>query len=116
MGTCDYCGVRPDKIDVIDDDSETGMSCVCFECHPDQQFIKENYMQLEAEDMVNKPPHYNQGSVECIEAIRAALTKEEFEGYCKGNAMKYIWRHRHKGEPKENLDKAAWYLDKLTNG
>lgn len=63
-------------------------------------------------DMVNAPPHYRQGAVECIDAIRAALTAEEFRGYCKGNALKYIWRERHKGGD-ESLAKANWYLHKL---
>jgi hypothetical protein len=59
---------------------------------------------------VKSPPHYTQGSIECIEAIQSALTEEEFRGYCKGNAMKYIWRERHKGG-KESIEKAAWYLE-----
>ena len=45
-------------------------------------------------DPVN-PEHYRQGGIECIDAIEAALTPEEFRGYCKGNAMKYIWRMNH---------------------
>ena len=63
-------------------------------------------------DNVNNPPHYTQGTVECIEAIQSALTEEEFRGYCKGNALKYIWREKHKGG-KESLAKAMWYLDRL---
>ena len=43
-------------------------------------------------DMVNNPPHYNKHGIECIQAIRAALTDEEFKGYCKGNVLKYTWR------------------------
>ena len=61
-------------------------------------------------DNVNNPPHYKQGKTECIEAIQSALTEEEFRGYCKGNALKYIWRERHKGGT-ESLEKAAWYLE-----
>jgi hypothetical protein len=64
------------------------------------------------EDMVNHPSHYTDGGIECIEAIEAALTNEEFRGYCKANCMKYIWRERHKGET-ESLKKARWYLDRL---
>lgn len=60
-------------------------------------------------DMVNKPPHYRQGDIECIDAIRSALTEEEFRGYCKGNALKYIWRERYKGG-YQDLEKANWYL------
>jgi len=63
--------------------------------------------------MVNHPPHYTVGAIECIDAIRAALTEEEFRGYCKGNALKYIWRERHKGHT-ESLQKAEWYLKRIT--
>jgi len=63
-------------------------------------------------DVVNHPSHYTDGSIECIEAIEAALTSEEFRGYCKGNCIKYIWREKHKGGT-ESLKKAQWYLDRL---
>jgi hypothetical protein len=64
------------------------------------------------EDVVNHPSHYTDGGIETIEAIEAALTNEEFRGYCKGNCMKYIWRERHKGGT-ESLKKAQWYLNRL---
>lgn len=63
-------------------------------------------------DNVNHPQHYKQGDIECIDAIRAALTPEEFDGYCKGNIIKYIWRERMKGGV-ESQRKARWYLDRL---
>lgn len=63
-------------------------------------------------DMVNNPPHYKQGDIECIDAIKSALTADEFRGYCKGNALKYIWREKHKGQ-NESVEKAIWYLNKL---
>lgn len=62
-------------------------------------------------DNINNPPHYKQGEIECIDAIRAALTPEEFRGYCKGNVIKYAWREKHKGGD-ESLMKAGWYLNK----
>lgn len=65
----------------------------------------------EQNDPVNHPAHYTQGEIECIDAIRAALTPEEFRGYCKGAALKYIWRERLKGGD-ESLRKAVWYLNK----
>ena len=65
------------------------------------------------EDLVNHPSHYTDGGgIECIEAIEASLSEEEFRGYCKGNIQKYIWRERMKGGV-ESLKKAAWYLDRL---
>jgi len=63
--------------------------------------------------MVNSPDHYvAQGSIECIEAIEAQLTPEEFRGFLKGNVAKYVWRERHKGG-REDLRKAQWYLKHL---
>ena len=63
-------------------------------------------------DPVEKPVHYAAGSVECIDAIEAQMTPEEFRGYLKGNVVKYLWRERKKGG-KESLKKAKWYLNKL---
>ena len=63
-------------------------------------------------DPVEKPVHYAAGSVECINAIEAQMTPEEFRGYLKGNVVKYLWRERKKGG-KESLKKAKWYLNKL---
>jgi len=63
-------------------------------------------------DMVNSPPHYNKHGIECIQAIRAALTDEEFKGYCKGNVLKYTWRENYKNKI-EDLKKAEWYVSKL---
>ncbi len=62
--------------------------------------------------MVNHPPHYTTGGIECIEAIQAQLTPEEFRGYLKGNIAKYVWRESHKGGT-ESLKKATFYLNKL---
>lgn len=66
----------------------------------------------DAGDVAEHPGHYTQGNVECIEAIRSALTRDEFRGYCKGNVLKYIWRERHKGKD-EDLAKAKKYLEFL---
>ena len=62
-------------------------------------------------DMVNHPPHYQSDSgIECIDAIRAALGSAGFIAYCRGNAMKYVWRE--KVNAAEDLRKAAFYLDR----
>ena len=71
---------------------------------------------MNSEDMVNHPPHYTQGSVECIDAIKAATERlNGFEGYCTGNAIKYLWRWKHKSGV-EDLRKADWYIRKLISG
>jgi hypothetical protein len=70
-----------------------------------------NAFEEESNDVVNHPEHYNQGDVECIDAIESALSAEEFRGYCKGNAVKYIWREAMKGKD-ESFEKAIWYLNR----
>lgn len=64
----------------------------------------------EQPDLVNAPQHYRQGEIECIDAIRSALTDEEFRGFCKGNVIKYTWRERHKAGDAD-LSKAGDYLE-----
>jgi len=81
------------------------------QCPDDDSYLPPKHV-LNPLDMVNQPPHYTAGGIECIDAIRAALTPEEFRGFCKGNAIKYSWREKLKGGD-EDLKKAAWYLAKV---
>ena len=64
------------------------------------------------EDMINNPNHYNNGAIECIDAIEQSMTLEGFRGYLKGNVQKYVWRYESKGG-LQDLMKAHWYLNKL---
>tara|TARA_E500000318_G_scaffold110979_1_gene127966 strand:+ start:3797 stop:4069 length:273 start_codon:yes stop_codon:yes gene_type:complete len=73
-----------------------------------EQSAKEAYGDV---DMVNKPPHYNQAGIECLDAIRAA-TGEGYEFYLQGNILKYLWRYRYKNGV-EDLKKAEFYLREL---
>ena len=66
------------------------------------------------EDMVNHPPHYTNGGIETIDYLRAKLTPEEFHGYCRGNALKYMSRAGMKDNTTEDYAKAAWYLNELS--
>ena len=70
------------------------------------------FIRSKEKDMVNSPAHYNKHGVECIQAIRATLTDQEFRGYCKGNVLKYTWREGYKNKD-EDLQKAQWYLNRL---
>jgi hypothetical protein len=63
-------------------------------------------------DVVNNPDHYNQGKIECIDAIKAMLSTEEYIGYLRGNSQKYRWRYRYKNGV-EDLKKAEWYEARL---
>lgn len=63
-------------------------------------------------DTVQRPAHYNQSGIECIDAIAASMTPVEFQAYLKGNVQKYLWRYQHKNGV-EDCRKAQWYLDRL---
>ena len=69
----------------------------------------------EIPDEVHHPKHYtsSENGIECIDTIQAALTPEEFRGFCKGNALKYVWREKLKGKDTD-LQKANWYLSRIT--
>ena len=65
-------------------------------------------------DPVERPAHYNLGSIECIDAIEPAICayKTPTYAYLAGQVLKYIWRWPHKNGI-EDLQKAKWYLDRL---
>jgi hypothetical protein len=64
-------------------------------------------------DNVNHPSHYTQGGIECIDALKAATAGlEGIEAVCTANAIKYLWRWKHKNGV-EDIDKAIWYLERL---
>lgn len=64
---------------------------------------------MNEKDNINSPNHYTNGEIEVIDYIKDKLTKEQFEGYCIGNVLKYISRYRLKNGT-EDLEKAAVYL------
>ncbi len=88
-----------------------------YDCEPyyaahskkDTQGVVKDYVA----DPVNHPSHYTGGDIECIDAIRAALTKEEFIGFCRGQVIKYTWRMNNKGYPAQDVGKSIWYANKL---
>ena len=64
-------------------------------------------------DMVNHPPHYTRGGVECIDALASATAGlEGLDAVCTANAIKYLWRWKQKNGV-EDLRKAQWYIAKL---
>ena len=71
----------------------------------------EAFDAMAAADMINHPPHYqSDNGIECIDAIRAALGKEGFIAYCRGNIIKYQWRL--KANPAEDQGKSVWYANR----
>lgn len=64
-------------------------------------------------DPVNHPSHYKVGGIEAIDYIQAKLSKEEFSGFCRGNALKYLSRAGHKDDATQEYRKAIWYIERL---
>jgi len=64
-------------------------------------------------DPVNQPAHYTEGGIETIDIIRSKLSRDEFNGFLKGNVLKYGTRSGKKNDEKQDLEKARWYLDIL---
>ena len=60
--------------------------------------------------MINQPPHYTQGNVECIDAMVSAFGQDAVRDYCRLNAFKYIWRLYSKDNVESNTRKAIWFL------
>tara|TARA_B100000900_G_scaffold415666_1_gene446497 strand:- start:611 stop:838 length:228 start_codon:yes stop_codon:yes gene_type:complete len=64
-------------------------------------------------DMVNKPPHYNKGNLECIDYIKQQIGNAAFASYLEASAIKYLHRHKDKGANIQDLEKCVWYINKL---
>lgn len=63
-------------------------------------------------DSVDHPSHYETGKFECIDVMVETQGVEAVKNFCICNAMKYIYRHKHKNGV-EDVKKARWYLNKF---
>jgi hypothetical protein len=69
--------------------------------------VKEDMDQQVNKEMVNHPDHYQGGKLEVIDII------EDYNlGFSLGNAIKYILRADKKGNKKQDLEKALWYINR----
>ena len=64
-------------------------------------------MEGDRGDAVNHPAHYKVGGIETIDFIEAKKLN-----YNIGNVVKYLTRADHKGNRKQDLEKAKWYLER----
>lgn len=80
------------------------------------------YVNDEREKMYIKPveranskgsEHYQKLDIQPWDAMEAWLSPEEFRGYLVGNCVKYVARAGKKGPYKDDIQKAAHYLQKL---
>ena len=70
----------------------------------------ENAFDAEDKAVRDPVPHYQRGGLECIDAMRAISTPEEFRGYLKLTAFKYLWRLGEKDLPVKEAKKAKDYI------
>ena len=104
---CQYCAIKKEFniMDICDSCGNIKGTSACKYCDANK-VAQEN---AHKNDAVSHPNHYTSGGIECIHAIKSALTEEEFRGYVKGNVLKYVWRERLKNGD-EDLKKAATYI------
>ena len=87
---------------------ETNMDILTNPRHIDPNIPKKT-----EDDPVNHPSHYTFGDIECLDAMEACMSEEEFKGFLKGSCFKYLWRYSMKGTPLQDLEKCSFFLDKL---
>ena len=64
-------------------------------------------------DEIDKPKHYTQGKVECLDAIDSMLDESGRVDFYRSQIIKYMWRLRDKGAPLKDAQKARFYIDRL---
>ena len=65
-------------------------------------------------EMVNHPLHYGGDTTyECIKVLKAWMSKDEYKGFLRGNAIKYLCRTGKKDSVVQELNKVKWYVEKL---
>jgi hypothetical protein len=66
-------------------------------------------------DAVNSPAHYTQGTQEAIDIIEEAIDAAPSiqTGMLQAQVLKYLLRIWHKDNPRQDAEKAMWYLKRL---
>ena len=69
---------------------------------------------VEKPEAVNHPLHYGGDTTyECVKVLKAWMSADEYRGFLRGNAIKYLCRTGKKDEIVQELKKSAWYINKL---
>ena len=59
--------------------------------------------------------HYKELAVQPWKAMQSWMSEAEFEGFLRGNVIKYLARAGKKGDELQDLKKALHYLEKLVS-
>jgi hypothetical protein len=68
---------------------------------------------MKANDMQVGGDHYKRLRIQPWDAMESWMTGDEFDGFLRGNVIKYVARAGKKGDALSDLRKAKHYLDKL---
>lgn len=71
----------------------------------------EEWDRASRKSMVDHPEHYTSNKWEVIEILEEFFPKDP----SLWQTGKYLLRHDKKGRPLEDLEKAAWYLNRKIN-
>lgn len=118
VNTCCYCGKQYKKSNSI--------SLLCPECNKAAEektkldTLEENLVEkglaskIDDIKVINHPQRYGGDTTyECIKVCQAWSTPEEYRGWLKLTAIKYLCRLGKKDEAVQEINKAIWYLNKL---
>lgn len=95
-----YARIFKDELSLMEDE---GSSAVTFKKFNDEAI---------------NPSYYKDGKYECFDVAMARIREMGFPGMeavMFFNVFKYLWRYKvkHADNPREDLEKAAWYLRQL---
>lgn len=84
-----------------------------YDISDEEKELVDSIMHIDFDD-VDKPAHYNAGTIETWDYIEDVLGVYESIHYCHGNVLKYLGsRLWNKNNPVQDAKKARWYLDKM---
>ena len=88
--------------------SPTLHGCGNVSCSADMEF-QEFKPKAELEGSAKTSTHYQVGTKQPIEIMQEIMTPEEFQGFCRGNVIKYSLRLGHKDAPVKEAAKIEQY-------
>ncbi|PLT34106.1 DUF3310 domain-containing protein [Bacillus sp. V5-8f] len=88
------------------------MKCLCNHVEGVKIPVRNINYEEAPEDLINTPNHYHKGGIDIYEIMQVKCTPEEYQGFCKGNILKYVLRESMKGG-LEDLKKMRFNSERL---
>lgn len=81
----------------------------CFECSGGEKWESTTEHISNPEGSAKTSSHYQVASKQPIEIMQEVMSPEAFQGFCRGNVIKYTLRLGHKNEPLKEAAKIEQY-------